>query len=268
MAKKKKGSYCTLSSKYFAFELWAFICRNNQPPCLWGLYSSKLKRETAVCLINVCRAPARCCWIVCFPIFPQDMPPKSTAREKSIGKSQTNVPLWAHACRHKSSIHLQQSVYSYFWGFTGCKYEHRLFDKKRWTNTQVDAIFWARAAAPKLSVINPTLPPTLGILLQGVFLQAPGCWIQGIPWTSPSHIHWPLQLYRWHEGGLLLNCLLSELWETTRRTGGTVNSRLWTKEAKLRKLHGWFCWGEKKNPNQPSDFCHPWVLQVGHLAGC
>lgn len=85
------------------------------------------------------------------------MPPKSTAREKNIGKSQTNVPLWAHACRHKSSIHLQQSVYSYFWGFTGCKYKHRLFDKKRWTNTQVDAIFWARAAVPKLSVINPTL---------------------------------------------------------------------------------------------------------------
>lgn len=118
MAKKKKGSYCTLSSKYFAFKLWAFICRNNQPPCLWGLYSSKLKRETAVCLINACRAPVRYCWIVCLPIFPQDMPPKSSAWEESIGKSQTNVPLWAHARRHKSSIHLHQRVYSYFLGFT------------------------------------------------------------------------------------------------------------------------------------------------------
>lgn len=106
----KKGSYCTLSSKYFALKLWAFICRNNQPPCLWGLYSSKLKRETAVCLINLCRAPVRYCWMVCFPIFPQDMPPKSTAQKKSIGKSQANVLLWAHACRHKSPIHLQQGL--------------------------------------------------------------------------------------------------------------------------------------------------------------
>lgn len=118
MAKKKKGSYCTLSSKYFAFKLWAFICRNNQPPCLWGLYSSKLKRETAVCLINVCRAPVRYCWIVCFPIFPQDMPLKSTTWEKSTGKSQTNVLLWAHAWRHKSFISSQEFTAT-FWDTTG-----------------------------------------------------------------------------------------------------------------------------------------------------
>lgn len=82
---------------------------------------------------------------------------KSTAQEKHIGKRQRNVSLWAHACRHKPSIHLQQNVYSYFLRSTGCKYEHWLFDKKWWTNTQGDSNFWARVIAPNLLVINTTL---------------------------------------------------------------------------------------------------------------
>lgn len=269
MAKKKKGSYCTLSSKYFAFELWAFICRNNQPPCLWGLYSSKLKRETAVCLINVCRAPARYCWIVCFPIFPQDMSPKSTAREKNIGKSQTNVPLWAHACRHKSSIHLQQNVYSYFWGFTGCKYEHRLFDKKRWTNTQVDAIFWARAAAPKLPVINPTLITAYSWhFIARHFSSSPRLLDSRDSLNiSISHsLTSPVVQVAW--GGITFKLLGIRAMRNYSANRRDCKLKALDKRSQIKEASWLVLLRGKKTPNQPSDFCHPWVLQVGHLAGC